>query len=518
MTRRCSGWVAFGLALVAAAATLIATRHGPQVTADSITYISAARNLADGDGIVDFTGQPLTAFPPGFAAILAFGDFFGIGAEDSARIVNALAYAAIVLLAFVLLRRHVDTRWIVYGATVLVAISPPLLAVADRVWSEPLFVALALVFLLALERTIDSPRRTAAPIVVCAVLVWPAFLVRYAAIALVAAGALALTIDAIRRGSRSAVWRPVLFCATALVVPIGWILRNWATGEDLMGPRVANDLSLTRVGWTAVRHVAGLMFVPSAPVAIRAMFVGTVLAAAALLVALIARRVGDGVRDRPVPSMVPLVSFVVVYVVFSAVSHRIAGSSLDSRILVPIHVPAVILGARGCDELVSRLTNAPRWGVKALAAISTAWLLLIAARFIDLVDKYGSATTTPRELSGQTLEGRVAALDQRALVVTNDPWRLAYGSGREPIHLSPGRLIPALSHRPIPLGDVIEAVECAATPVFLVWFSTRETPHLLSPRELGQRVRLVRTADTDRGALYELRSRTEAEATGRGCG
>jgi hypothetical protein len=39
-----------GLAALAFVGTLIATRHGPGLSPDAVTYISAARNLAAGHG------------------------------------------------------------------------------------------------------------------------------------------------------------------------------------------------------------------------------------------------------------------------------------------------------------------------------------------------------------------------------------------------------------------------------------------------------------------------------------
>jgi hypothetical protein len=69
-TRTRSNLTSHALVGVLAAATavivLVATRRGVSVYNDSVHYISAARSLSEGHGYRDFTGQPLTTFPPLF--------------------------------------------------------------------------------------------------------------------------------------------------------------------------------------------------------------------------------------------------------------------------------------------------------------------------------------------------------------------------------------------------------------------------------------------------------------------
>ena len=54
--------------LLAAALVLIATRHDPLLSPDSITYLSAADHVRAGHGLTDFTGKPLAVFGPVYPA------------------------------------------------------------------------------------------------------------------------------------------------------------------------------------------------------------------------------------------------------------------------------------------------------------------------------------------------------------------------------------------------------------------------------------------------------------------
>ena len=89
-------------------------------SADSMNYVDVARRVAAGDGLVQSTGgfnQPFylssdldlpaafTAQPPGYPLAIAFLSRLGIEAADAALVVSALAYAAILLLVYLLGQR-----------------------------------------------------------------------------------------------------------------------------------------------------------------------------------------------------------------------------------------------------------------------------------------------------------------------------------------------------------------------------------------------------------------------------
>ncbi len=85
--------------------------------------MASARNLVAGRGFTDHCGYTLTAWPPGLSGLLALGLRLGIEPSTTARALNAVAMAAIVILTFVLLRRHLRSTWTVLTGTALVALS-----------------------------------------------------------------------------------------------------------------------------------------------------------------------------------------------------------------------------------------------------------------------------------------------------------------------------------------------------------------------------------------------------------
>jgi hypothetical protein len=247
-------------ALAAVTATLIATTRGPGLDPDSADYLSSGLNLAQGHGLRTFTGTLLTLFPPGLPAVVALGHWLGISAEWTVRLFNAGAFAGAVCLGFLLLKRHVQSRLLVAASTALLAISLPLLYVSQMAWTEPAFIVICLGFILVLERLVATPR-TVSWLVAAAVLVWAAFMFKYAGLALIPAGALTLLLARRRSGWRSALTSTGAFVALSAVVPVAWMVRNHSVDGTLMGYRAPSTDGPLFVAWR-VAVVLGEWVIP----------------------------------------------------------------------------------------------------------------------------------------------------------------------------------------------------------------------------------------------------------------
>src|SRR4051794_7209354 len=106
-SRRDVGLVA-ALAALAGIAVLIATREGPYLSPDSVTYYSMARHLARGDGVSDFSGTATTVFPPGYPLVLAAGLRLHLTLDAAAKLCNTLCIPVTVVVAWLVLRDNVN--------------------------------------------------------------------------------------------------------------------------------------------------------------------------------------------------------------------------------------------------------------------------------------------------------------------------------------------------------------------------------------------------------------------------
>ncbi|HSO96492.1 MAG TPA: hypothetical protein VLV81_10670 [Acidimicrobiia bacterium] len=496
-----------GCAALAVVATWIATRHGPGMSPDSVTYLSAARNLAAGHGYADFTGQALTTFPPGYPALVAVLHVLGLSIATGARLVNAVSFGAVVLLAGVLIRRHTSSRAVTLGATALVAVSPALINIASTAWSETLFSALVLAFLLALEDGI-APGTPARALGAAGVLAGLAFLVRYAGLSLLAVGALTIAAGAYRHGLRTVARRLGVFLGAGSVLPGLWILRNAASGSRfLLGPRVAAPESWRSFLDRFLGGVQGL-FTPGGSignVAVVAVVLG--VAALGLSAALTPHRTRRGTWWRS--RLMPLVAYVVVYsgVVISA--GKTAGASVDQRIAAPVYVPALILVVTLVDRLAVRAQaggSQRRWVASAPAFALVAVLAYGGSSAVAFASQAWNDGRTPRGYTRQNsdrfqLVNSVETLSRRALVATNRPWTLFEATGREPIVASPGQVAPELALIPILVSQL--ASQSCTRPVYLAWFrSAAQWP--FTPAQLSADLDLDLVQQLRDGALYSV--------------
>ncbi len=228
-------------------------------SADSMNYVAVARRVAAGDGMVQSTGgfnQPFylssdldlpaafTAQPPGYPLAIAFLSRLGIEAADAALVVSALAYAAILLLVYLLGQRIGGSAAgaIALGAALLFV---PLTHLGRAALSECLAVAVVLLFFLLLDRCLERPPavvsdesdqddrpvwRGLLPPLALGLVAGAAFGVRYALwpLPLIGLAALWLSGVAARRLGSTAF-------AVGALLPMAWILgRNLAIEGRLL--------------------------------------------------------------------------------------------------------------------------------------------------------------------------------------------------------------------------------------------------------------------------------------------
>jgi hypothetical protein len=456
------------LVALAVAGVYVATRHGPGLSPDSVTYLSAARSLAGGHGFVDFTGQPDTTFAPGFPALLAVVHAIGLSWNASAVAINAASLAGIVVIAERMLRRRTALGSAATVAALLVAISPALLNAADHLWSEPLFCLFLLADLLLLERAACSPR--SGPLVFAAgALVGVTCMVRYAGSVIVLVGALVVFLACRRSGFRAVATRTGLFLLGAAPLPVLWIARNAGThARYLLGPRVPAPDATVTIARRFLTSFADL-FVPSTAL-VPALILGTIITGGLGWIAYTSR----GVHRLPprAGTVLPLAAFVLLYPIFVIASGKLAGASVDGRTVMPIYVPTVLLVARLADcRLRGAGARSRRFNLVATAAMAGlvvgtgAWFVTDAVLHApaDAPAYYGSAASRRSALARV-----VERLPSRALVATNRPWRLYYITGHEPIVPSPGVLRPAASLVPVSV-DFLSDQSCSR-PTYLVWY------------------------------------------------
>ena len=150
------------LSLLGIFLVLIATsKYGIGLTPDSISYISAARNLVHQNQLVKYDGSQFLHWPPLYPLMLALFELAGVHAFIGARFLNALLFGGIVYLFGILFIRSSRTagKISILCAPLSVLLSIPLLQLAINAWSEPLFIFLIIEFFLLFGRFLEEKKR-----------------------------------------------------------------------------------------------------------------------------------------------------------------------------------------------------------------------------------------------------------------------------------------------------------------------------------------------------------------------
>ena len=208
---------------------------------DGIYYVSVARSVLAGEGLMGFDGEYLTSWPPLCALALVLVSGFGI--FDPAAVFGPLNIAAHGLTVFVVghyLRQRLESRPLVVWSCLAVALSMPLTDAASTALSEPLFILLTTLALIQTHRLLTHGEKTA--LFLAATFSALAWQTRYLGVALPAVVGLFLLFQ---RGAPwpARVWRVTLYSAI-VALPMGlWLLRNHLLVAAPLRPWGAGDPS-----------------------------------------------------------------------------------------------------------------------------------------------------------------------------------------------------------------------------------------------------------------------------------
>ncbi len=359
---RIDRFTALLLAIGMLGAALILLRqinYGPGVGADSLLYISAAWNLAEGNGFVNYWGEPYIDAAPLFPMAMAFLALLGLDVVDAAAYINAAAFGITAFTTALWLRSRIQSRPLVAWAGCACILSTALARSASGVMTDALFVSFTILSLFALDRFLDTRQRSLLLMAAaCAAL---ACLTRYIGVTVVASCLILLLMQ--RNMTFSSKAKNIAVFSVIAITPIGiWMLRNLLTLGELTGKVYPTDFSLvsslhTTVSafgrWAFGNRGLGLFDIALGKVfgisIIEGPTIAGVVAMAAILLTL---AVGVGYllwllnRKGEISAKwnmwaVPVV-FIAVYIAFIAVILPLTDVDIPVRYLAPIYPPILV--------------------------------------------------------------------------------------------------------------------------------------------------------------------------------
>lgn len=407
------------------------TSSGPGISPDSVSYAAAARSLANGDGLLDFTGEALATFPPGLSLVFGGLVALGIDLDTAAVIVNLVALATTVVLTFILARLVLPTfAWSV-AVTALVAWGRVTTEVFSMLWSESLFVPLVLAIAIVLVRGYRRGNVTRSDAVVISVALAILVSVRYSGIFLVAAVFLTLLLmpasTPIVRLGRS---------LTAIVLPFivlfAIAMRNIRNGHGILGDRYPSAQSLQGALVSATEALgSSLVWRGTTSITI-------IIGALAVVLALVGSWWGLIHRFATLPVTILAFTYAAGTVI-SQSSTRLDDAS--ERLGYPVYPLIAVLAALGLWVMTQTSWHQirERWHdlstpvVKIIAMAPTIVVALLAIA-LSMANSIRFALDAHRDgLGYRSVELRESATTQRikelppdAVLATNDPWLVAW--------------------------------------------------------------------------------------------
>jgi hypothetical protein len=316
---------------------------GIGVRVDSLSYLTAAKSLAEGECLCWLGSglqlKPLVHFAPAYPFLVAVVSKAAGDVVSAARVVSAVLYGANLVAYGVAVGLMTRRFWVGVLCSFLVGVSPVVVEAHDSAMSEPLFLLLLLAALTSLGAYLGGNRRLLVVAIVFAAL---AVLTRYAGWIVVPVGVLGiltLSDEPRRRAIRDA----AIF-GLGVFLPVGlWLLRNLA------------------VAGTATNRVYGRHFISADDVrrfldVVTAWLTQTKpshwLEAAGLIVLMVAlawslwRASRSQARSRVVAAKFGLLwlGFAVLYPLFLAISRSFFDAKIpvDDRMLSPLYVALVV--------------------------------------------------------------------------------------------------------------------------------------------------------------------------------
>jgi len=496
-------------------AIALTSLNGPGLSTDAVNYLSTADNVARGIGFRNFEGDLYVLWPPLYPAILAGIELlFGVGPQVSASLLNALAFGGIVLLMGILARRILERDFILCSWAVGgVLLSTSTFAISVNVASDPIFIVLALSFLILFDRYARDGDRASyvGLIAVCGL----ACLQRYIGATLILVGSVGIVYARWSR-PRQGMGEAAVFAGLS-VAPLGvWIVRNYLVSGTFLGVRDPETWkpmeNLLDIGFKAARW-----FVPYQLSSHPAFWVVLVVGLAVVVLVRRKRLVRPLAGVEPEPITFALILFPIIYlaamvVLTKSIDHK--NILYDDRLYLPAYFPLLVLFLL-VIRLMLRLVlpeAASRMRRYALLGAAAVWLLFPAYGMYkfwvrSINDKgiayYNIYNTPTYQDSAVTSNLKTWVSDSDLAVYSNYP---------AAVYLETRRIVGSLPGRADFYG-VPQPLEGYAgrwpgrLPAVLVWYEPNTKRNLYSLSELATLAELRPLFTSGDGAIYALTPR-----------
>ena len=421
---------AVGLASVSGLLVVVANWSGVGWSWDTSDYVAVGKNFANGSGLLDATGIPMTVRPPGLSILIGIGDLLGLSVNLTVQILNVICAIVTVLGTFHLLQIAKVEKNVALIATAFVAFSPALLWQYSMIWSEPPFIALVVISMIVALRPAELSKFT-----LLVVLLISLFFVRYVGPVFAVSVALsAAWFDRRKLGLIKSAFMNFAMLLISLVPVWYWLQRNQSIDGTLTGARTPAGGSLlnplktfaaTLGSWVTANPVEGGIYLSwnNYPNNTKILGVLVLIAIAILLTIYFLPQSRAEYLESSSNVLLLSGSIAVIYVAFSAYRfvHFELGP-LDNRMMIPIFVPLILIVA----VLVDRINLSSTLLRNGFSAVSVMFLVFQALSSANDALRFGrdGRYWAAKEFQTQPIHKFVKDLPTGSSLMSNQPQQL----------------------------------------------------------------------------------------------
>ena len=340
------------------------THWGPWAFSDSSAYLSAAKNLSSGRGliIIHSTGKEtqVTEFPPLLPILLSFisgkdGDYV-----QAARWLNIVFFSGSILLTGVIILLSTHNLLLSSLGSLIMAVSPLMLQIFSGLMSEPLFIFLLLLLVLITFFYHKSGKASLFYILTGLSALLP--IIRYAGIVfIISIGFLLFIVK--KEGFLIKIKRTILYWAVSFLPIATWFVYLFRNYRKVGGKRINFDSSFLQEIISSIRDEINLIrsWIPYYGL-YKNIWVDTVIFSAVLLTFTLLivifsihwikkptiRKIGT------YSLMMTNLLLVIPYIFFIAITHTFTIPQIDiiDRMMSPIFPPLILIFSAGIQILI----------------------------------------------------------------------------------------------------------------------------------------------------------------------
>ena len=465
---------------------------------DSTVYISAARHLLAGNGLVEFSNQePYLQHAPLYPLLLAASSIFIFDPRDAAGPLNSIIFGLIIFISGRWLIQHIQSRLLAIWGCIAITISIPLATTAYSALSEPLFILFVMLSLIQTDHFLRNGKTSS--LILSAVFAALACLTRYPGVALIIA-VIPLLILPWNGLNAQKTKQTGLYAAIAALPLLLWLLRNFLISGQPAGDRKLYERSpLTEILDSMLSDVSTyvLVGVPLENVPL----IAAVAAAVALLV-MSAYFIRSLLRSHisktyTFNSLQLFTAFAFIFLLFFIIAALISYvEPLYGRMLVPVYIPLVFVALLTLDKfliydkdrnLLGTLSSLPVIGKTLrgnIADTSTLFIVVVVALLLWTGFSVPANADSIRETNIRPGGGRDITRILGSEVIRYLPENQISGSILTNVYEGPLSLYPFTRwHRLFPdmnqwqRHEMQMFIEDAPGDVYVVWMDNTEEPN-----------------------------------------